>query len=120
MGSLAKNDHFGSLCSEVPISRINKQVIVDRISRISIFTTNPDGKVIEEVEVVDQNIGQLQNSSPSHATSRDFQIQVISITPRNLQPRLASVPSSVPQYSPNLSADRQLSLASPFRPSPAH
>ncbi|MBW0552908.1 hypothetical protein O181_092623 [Austropuccinia psidii MF-1] len=108
---------------KVPIFRINSQVVVKRIKRISDLETTPYGNGsddlhCEEFEFVNQTIGQIQNSSPSHPPSRKFHIQLIPSTPRNFQFKLITIPSSFPQPSPKPSTTRKPALASQISPSP--
>ncbi|MBW0501808.1 hypothetical protein O181_041523 [Austropuccinia psidii MF-1] len=90
------------------------QGVVNRLRRIAYFPTNSDG---EEAEGSGQNIGQLQNSSPSHPPPKTFQSQIIPSTPRNFQPRLATVPYSSIQPSPNPPTAGPPGLASSMRTS---
>ncbi|MBW0478803.1 hypothetical protein O181_018518 [Austropuccinia psidii MF-1] len=108
--------------SEVPIFRINSQGGVKRLRRISDSPTNPNSEgsnelVGEGVEVVPNSIGQQSSASPSKPASRRFQSQVIPSSPRNFQPVLSAIPSSIPPPSPNPSTSRP-PLASQVRPSP--
>ncbi|MBW0493780.1 hypothetical protein O181_033495 [Austropuccinia psidii MF-1] len=87
--------------SEVPIFRINSQGGVKRRSRISDLPTNPNSEgsdelVGEEVEVVPNSIGHQSSASPSKPSFRRFQSEVIPSTPRNFQPVLSAIPSSIP------------------------
>ncbi|MBW0501307.1 hypothetical protein O181_041022 [Austropuccinia psidii MF-1] len=123
-GSISTCERPFYASSEVPIPRINNQGILNRIRRIHNLPTNPDGEGsykldCEDFEAVDRKIGQPQNSSLSHPPSGTFQSQIIPSTPRNFQPRLAAVPSSINQSSPHPSTARPPTLASEMRPSPA-
>ncbi|MBW0507228.1 hypothetical protein O181_046943, partial [Austropuccinia psidii MF-1] len=60
----------------------------------------------EEVEVVNNTVGQQSRSSPSQPPAKRFQILLISYNPINLQPTLASIPTSLPHYSPSFSHTR--------------
>ncbi|MBW0557207.1 hypothetical protein O181_096922 [Austropuccinia psidii MF-1] len=71
----------------------------------------------EEVEVVPNSICHQYIASFSQTPSKRFQKQVIPSTPRNLQPILSTIPSSIPPASPNISTSRP-ALVSPVRPSP--
>ncbi|MBW0540693.1 hypothetical protein O181_080408 [Austropuccinia psidii MF-1] len=71
----------------------------------------------EEVEVVPSSIGHQCSTLPSQPSFRRFQIQVIPISPRNFQPVLSTIPSSIPPPSQNPSTSRP-ALVSPVRPSP--
>ncbi|MBW0496572.1 hypothetical protein O181_036287 [Austropuccinia psidii MF-1] len=72
----------------------------------------------EEVEVVPNSIGHKSSASPSQPGSRIFQIHLLPSNPRNFQPVLSTIPSSIPPPSPNPSTCRP-SLASPVIPSPS-
>ncbi|MBW0474697.1 hypothetical protein O181_014412 [Austropuccinia psidii MF-1] len=98
------------------------QGVVKRLRRISDSPTNPNAEGSddmdgEEAEVVHPSIGHQSRASPSQPSSKRFKSQILLSTPRNLQPVLSTIPSSVPPPSPNLSTSRP-SLASPLRPSP--
>ncbi|MBW0511607.1 hypothetical protein O181_051322 [Austropuccinia psidii MF-1] len=97
---------------------INNKCIVKSIRRVSNSPTDPDELDGEEVEVMNKNTGQTQNSSPSHPPSKTFESQVIPSTSANFQPRIFNVPSSVHQSSPHPSNFGKPGLASPMRPSP--
>ncbi|MBW0528799.1 hypothetical protein O181_068514 [Austropuccinia psidii MF-1] len=71
----------------------------------------------EEVEVVHPSIGHQSITSPSQPSSKRFQSEIIPSTPRNFQPVLSTISSSVSPPSPNPSTARPV-LASPLRPSP--
>ncbi|MBW0480178.1 hypothetical protein O181_019893 [Austropuccinia psidii MF-1] len=81
-------------------------------------TTSIDQFVGEEAKFVHHTSGQLQTSSPTQPLPRSFHNQIIPSTPRDFQPRISTVSSSVPHPSPNTSTTRPSVLASPFRPSP--
>ncbi|MBW0501493.1 hypothetical protein O181_041208 [Austropuccinia psidii MF-1] len=88
-----------------------------RIRHIADPPTNPDAEVSDkldgdEVEVSNPLVGHYSSSSP-----KEFHSHLIPITPRNFQPVLSSVPSSVPPPSPKSSNDRPI-VASPMKPSP--
>ncbi|MBW0464382.1 hypothetical protein O181_004097 [Austropuccinia psidii MF-1] len=68
---------------EFLIFRIDNKGRVNSIRRISNFPTNPYGEGSNDVEVTNQNIGQLHNSSPYHPPSGTFQSHVIPSNPRN-------------------------------------
>ncbi|MBW0510779.1 hypothetical protein O181_050494 [Austropuccinia psidii MF-1] len=108
--------------SEILISRINSQGVVKILRIISNSPTNPDAESSdeldgEEVEVVPKYIGHQSSASPSQPASRIFQSQVIPSTPRNVQPVLSTIPSTIPPPSPNPSTTRPV-FVSPVRPSP--
>ncbi|MBW0499380.1 hypothetical protein O181_039095 [Austropuccinia psidii MF-1] len=71
----------------------------------------------EEVEVVLNSSGNQSSTSPSQPPGKRFQSQIIPSTPRNFQPVLSSIPSSIPLPSPSPSTARP-SLVSTVRPSP--
>ncbi|MBW0474951.1 hypothetical protein O181_014666 [Austropuccinia psidii MF-1] len=107
--------------SEVPICRINNQGVVKRI-RILDSPTNPDAEGSaeldgEEVEVVNKLIGHLSSTFPTKPPAKKLHSKVILSIPRNFQPVLPTVPSSIPPPSPNPSTYRA-ALASQIRPSP--
>ncbi|MBW0465864.1 hypothetical protein O181_005579 [Austropuccinia psidii MF-1] len=90
--------------------------------RISYSPTYPNAEGIdeldsEEVEVIPNSIGHHSSTSPSQPASRRFQSQVIPSTPRNFQPVLSTIPSSIPPHSPNPSTASPV-LVSPVRQSP--
>ncbi|MBW0577946.1 hypothetical protein O181_117661 [Austropuccinia psidii MF-1] len=104
--------------SEVPISRINTEVIVKRIRQISNSPPDQDAEGSdeldgEEVEVIPHSSGHPSNSS----SSKRFQSQLIPSTPRNFQPTLATIPTSIPPASPHSSHTRP-SLNTAVIPSP--
>ncbi|MBW0460994.1 hypothetical protein O181_000709 [Austropuccinia psidii MF-1] len=95
----------------VTISRINRQGVLKRLRRIPNSPTNPNAEGSdeldgEEVEVVTNSIDHRSSTSPSQPASKIFQSQVIPSTPRNLQPVLSTIPSSIPPSSPNASTSR--------------
>ncbi|MBW0488213.1 hypothetical protein O181_027928 [Austropuccinia psidii MF-1] len=60
----------------------------------------------EEVEVVSNSAGHPSNTSPSQPLAKRFQSQIISSTPRNFQPTLSAIPTSIPSASPHSSHTR--------------
>ncbi|MBW0484661.1 hypothetical protein O181_024376 [Austropuccinia psidii MF-1] len=111
-----------SSSSEVPISRINSQGVVKRLRRISDSPTDPNAKGSdeldgEEVEVVPHSIGHQSRNSPSNPAFRIFKSQIIPSNPRNFQPSLSTIPSSINLPLPNPSTART-ALVSPVSPSP--
>ncbi|MBW0538055.1 hypothetical protein O181_077770 [Austropuccinia psidii MF-1] len=85
----------------VPISRINTEGVVKRIRRISDSPPDPNAKGSdqlygEEVEVVNNPVGHQSNTSPSQPPAKIFQSRLIPSTPRNFQPTLATIPTSLP------------------------
>ncbi|MBW0529062.1 hypothetical protein O181_068777 [Austropuccinia psidii MF-1] len=108
--------------SEVPISRINNGGVVKQTRRIANSPPDPDAEGSdeldgEEAEVVPHSAGHLVNSSPSHPTAKRLNSHVIHNTPRNFQPTLATIPTSIPPSSPNPSHTRP-ALNQAVRPSP--
>ncbi|MBW0532777.1 hypothetical protein O181_072492 [Austropuccinia psidii MF-1] len=90
--------------SEAPISRINNEAVVKRITRSSDYPPNPDAEGSdaldgEEVEVVPISAGHPVNSSPSHPPTKRSQSHIIHSTPRNFQPTLSPfiLPFLLPQ-----------------------
>ncbi|MBW0540438.1 hypothetical protein O181_080153, partial [Austropuccinia psidii MF-1] len=78
--------------SEVPISRINTEGIVKRIRQIANSPPDPDAAG--------------SDYSPSQPPSKRFKSQVIPSTPRNFQPTLATISTSIPPASPHSSHNR--------------
>ncbi|MBW0497429.1 hypothetical protein O181_037144 [Austropuccinia psidii MF-1] len=108
--------HDDILGSKLPM--INTEDIVKRIRQIANFPPDPDAKGSdeldgEEVEVIPHSSGHPSNSSPSQPPSKRFQNKVISSTPRNFKPTLATIPPA----SPNSSHIRP-ALNPEVRPSP--
>ncbi|MBW0587530.1 hypothetical protein O181_127245 [Austropuccinia psidii MF-1] len=108
--------------SEVPISRINIEGIVKKIRQIADSPPDPDAEGSdeldgEEVEAIPYSAGQPSNDSPSQPPSKRFQSQVIPSTPRNFQPTLATISTSIPPASPHSSHTRP-ALNQAVRPSP--
>ncbi|MBW0508932.1 hypothetical protein O181_048647 [Austropuccinia psidii MF-1] len=60
----------------------------------------------EEVEVVNNPVGHKSSTSPSQPPDKRFQSCLIPSTPRNFQPTLATIPTSLPPASPNSSHTR--------------
>ncbi|MBW0508734.1 hypothetical protein O181_048449 [Austropuccinia psidii MF-1] len=86
---------------EVPISRINNEGVVKPIRKIANSPPNPDAEGSdeldgEEVEVIPISAGHPVNSSPSHPPAKRLQSHIIHSTPRNFQPTLATIPTSIP------------------------
>ncbi|MBW0571863.1 hypothetical protein O181_111578 [Austropuccinia psidii MF-1] len=108
--------------SEVPISRINTEGIVKIIRLIANSPPDPDAEGSdeldgEEAEVIPHSAGHPSNSSPSQLPAKRFQNQVIPSTPRNFQPTLSTIPTSIPPASPHSSHIRP-ALNPAVRPSP--
>ncbi|MBW0491659.1 hypothetical protein O181_031374 [Austropuccinia psidii MF-1] len=90
--------------------------------RIANYPPNPDAEGSdeldgEEVEVVPHSAGHPVNSSPSHPPAKRLQSHIIHNTPRNFQPTIATIPTSIPPPSPNPSHTRP-ALNEAVRPSP--
>ncbi|MBW0546865.1 hypothetical protein O181_086580 [Austropuccinia psidii MF-1] len=97
--------------SEVPISRINTDSIVNRIRRIADSPPDPDAEGSnkldgEEVEVVPHSVGHPSRTSSSQPLSNRFHSHIIPSTPRTIQPTLAAIPTSLPPASPSPSHAR--------------
>ncbi|MBW0494979.1 hypothetical protein O181_034694 [Austropuccinia psidii MF-1] len=73
--------------SEVPISRINTEGIVKRIRQIANSPPDPDAEG--------------SDYSPPQPPAKRFQSKVIPSTPRNFQPTLATIPTSIPPALPH-------------------
>ncbi|MBW0509612.1 hypothetical protein O181_049327 [Austropuccinia psidii MF-1] len=71
----------------------------------------------EEVDMVPHSACHPVNSSPSHPPAKKLQSHIIHNTPRNFQPTLATIPTSIPPASPNPSHTRP-ALDQALRPSP--
>ncbi|MBW0473508.1 hypothetical protein O181_013223 [Austropuccinia psidii MF-1] len=104
-------------CSEFPISRINRQVIIKSIRAISDFTNDVAADKIGEfhgegVEMVNHSIGQLLNSSRTQPPMKKFQSKLIQSTPQSFNPRFCAITTSGSGPSPILSTSKQ-----PIRPS---
>ncbi|MBW0484640.1 hypothetical protein O181_024355 [Austropuccinia psidii MF-1] len=84
----------------VPISRINTEVVVKQIRRIA---DSPPSWYGEEAKVVNNPVGHQSSTSPSHPLAKRFQSLLIPSTPRNCQPTLATIPTSLPPASPSSS-----------------
>ncbi|MBW0528777.1 hypothetical protein O181_068492 [Austropuccinia psidii MF-1] len=96
--------------SEVLISRINTEG-VKRRRRITDSQPDPDAEGSdeldgEEVEVVNNPVGQKYSIYPSQPPSKRLQSRRIPSTPRNLQPTLTAIPTSLPHSSPSSSHTR--------------
>ncbi|MBW0553688.1 hypothetical protein O181_093403 [Austropuccinia psidii MF-1] len=100
--------------SEVPDSRINAEGMVKQIIQIANSPPDPDAEGsdeldVEEFELVPNSAGHPFNTSPV----KRFQSHIISSTPRNFQPTLATIPPE----SSNTSHTRP-ALNPEVRPSP--
>ncbi|MBW0464849.1 hypothetical protein O181_004564 [Austropuccinia psidii MF-1] len=94
-------DGTSGYSDSVPISRINTEGVVKRIRRISDSPPDPNAKGSyqldgEEVEVVDNPVGHQSSTSPSQPPAKIFQSRLIPSTPRNFQPTLTTIPTSLP------------------------
>ncbi|MBW0579032.1 hypothetical protein O181_118747 [Austropuccinia psidii MF-1] len=108
--------------SEVPISRINTEGIVNQIRQISDSPPDSDAEGSdeldgEEVEVVLNSAGHPSNTSSSQPPAKRFQTQIIPSTHRGFQPTLATIPTSIPPASPHSSHTRP-AFNPAVRPSP--
>ncbi|MBW0503867.1 hypothetical protein O181_043582 [Austropuccinia psidii MF-1] len=90
--------------SEVPISRINTEGIVKRIRHIANSPPDPDSEGSDELDGEEGEI---------------FQSKLIPSTPRNFQPTLPTIPTSIPPSSPHSSHTRP-ALNPEVRPSPSN
>ncbi|MBW0466063.1 hypothetical protein O181_005778 [Austropuccinia psidii MF-1] len=104
--------------SDVPISRINTEGVVKRIRQIANSPTNPDaeGNVElygEDVKVVLNSSGHQSSTSPPQPSAKRFQIQEVPSAPRNFQPVLSTIPSTIPPPSTS-----RPEIVSTMRPSP--
>ncbi|MBW0462887.1 hypothetical protein O181_002602 [Austropuccinia psidii MF-1] len=94
--------------SAVPISRINTEGVVKRIRKIANSPPDPDAEGSDEwdgdeVEVVNNPFCHQSSTSPSQPPAKRFQSCLIPSTPRNFQPTLAIIPTSLPPASPSSS-----------------
>ncbi|MBW0478706.1 hypothetical protein O181_018421 [Austropuccinia psidii MF-1] len=110
--------------SEVPISRINTEGVVKQIRQISNSLPDPDAEVSdeldgEELEVIHNSVGHQSATSPSHPPSKRFKSYIMPSTPRNFQPTLATIATSLPLASPSSSTTRPAFIPE-VRPSPIH
>ncbi|MBW0559035.1 hypothetical protein O181_098750 [Austropuccinia psidii MF-1] len=110
--------------SGVPISRINTEGVVKRIRRIADSPPDPDAEGSDELDgaefvVVPHLVVHQYSSSSSQPLANRFQSHVIPSTPRNFQPSLATVPTSLPPTSP-ISSHSRLSLTQAVRHPPSN
>ncbi|MBW0486991.1 hypothetical protein O181_026706 [Austropuccinia psidii MF-1] len=103
--------------SEVPVSMINTKGVVKIITQIADSPPNPDAEGSgeldgEEVEVVLTSTGPHSSTSPSQPAAKRFKSQLVPSTPKNLQPVLSTIPSTIPPHFPSPS------LVLKLRPSP--
>ncbi|MBW0544684.1 hypothetical protein O181_084399 [Austropuccinia psidii MF-1] len=108
--------------SEVPISGINTEGIVKRIRQIANSPHNLDAEGsdeldVQESEVIPHSADHPSNSSPSQPPAKRFQSEVSPSTPRDFQPTIATIPTSIPPASPHSSHTRP-ALNPEVRPSP--
>ncbi|MBW0477781.1 hypothetical protein O181_017496 [Austropuccinia psidii MF-1] len=108
--------------SEVPISRINTEGEVKRIRRIADPPADPDAEGSDELDgedfvVVHHSVGHPSSTSSSQPLANRFQSHVIPRTSRTFQPVHASIPTTLPPYSPSPSHSRP-ALNQAVRPSP--
>ncbi|MBW0584734.1 hypothetical protein O181_124449 [Austropuccinia psidii MF-1] len=106
-----KDRPFGK---EFPVS---EALTLDGTSGYSTYAEGSDELDGEEVEVIPHSAGHPSNSSPSQPPAKRFQSQVIPSTPKNFQPTLATIPTSIPPSSPHSSHTRP-ALNPAVRPSP--
>ncbi|MBW0490205.1 hypothetical protein O181_029920 [Austropuccinia psidii MF-1] len=104
----------GPLGKEFPVS---EAPIIDGTSGYSAYAEGGDELDGEEVEVIPHSDGHASNSSPSQPPAKRFQSQVIPSIPRNFQPTLATIPTSIPPASPHSSHTRP-AFNPAVRPSP--
>ncbi|MBW0537153.1 hypothetical protein O181_076868 [Austropuccinia psidii MF-1] len=90
--------------STVPISRINTEGLVKRIRIIANSPPDPD----------DEGSDELDSEEPP---AKRFQSRLFPSTPRNFQPTLAAIPTSLPHSSPSSSHTRP-AINPAVRPSP--
>ncbi|MBW0496030.1 hypothetical protein O181_035745 [Austropuccinia psidii MF-1] len=86
--------------AEVPNPRINTEGVVKRIRRSANSPPYPDAEGSdelngEEVEVVNNLVGHQSSTSPSQHPYKRLQSCLIKSTPRNFQPTLATIPTSL-------------------------
>ncbi|MBW0567273.1 hypothetical protein O181_106988 [Austropuccinia psidii MF-1] len=68
----------------------------------------PISRINTQVEVVNNPVGHQSSTSPSQPPAKRFQSFLIPNTPRNLQPTLATIPTSLPPASPSFSHTRPI------------
>ncbi|MBW0551930.1 hypothetical protein O181_091645 [Austropuccinia psidii MF-1] len=106
-----KDGPFGK---ELPVS---EEPTPDGTSVYSHYAEGSDELDDEEVIVVPHSVGHQSSTSSSQPLANSFQSQFISSTPRNFQPALASIPTSLPPASPSPYHARP-ALNQAVRPSP--
>ncbi|MBW0475561.1 hypothetical protein O181_015276 [Austropuccinia psidii MF-1] len=106
--------------SAPPPSALHGSGILSQFSPSSMASSDAEGSDEldgENVEAIPYSAGHPSNSSPYQPPAKRFQSQVIPSTPRNLQPTLATIPTSIPPASPHSSHTRP-ALNPEVRPSP--
>ncbi|MBW0558935.1 hypothetical protein O181_098650 [Austropuccinia psidii MF-1] len=72
-----------------------------------------------DFEVVNNPVGHKYRTSPSQPPSKRFESRLIPSTPKNFQPTLATIPTSLPPASPSSSHTRPAIIPSPIQQSRA-
>ncbi|MBW0503664.1 hypothetical protein O181_043379 [Austropuccinia psidii MF-1] len=108
--------------SAVPIFRINNAGLVKQIRRITdsppdLDAEGSDKLDVEDVEVVNNPVGHQSSTSPSQPPEKRFQSCLIPSDPRNFQPALATIPTSLPPASPS-SSHSSPAMIPEVKPSP--
>ncbi|MBW0569977.1 hypothetical protein O181_109692 [Austropuccinia psidii MF-1] len=106
-----KDAPFGK---EFPVSEVPT---LDSTSGYSAYAEGSYELDGEEAEVIPHSAGHPSNSSPSKPPAKRFQSPVIPSTPRDFQPTLATIPTSIPSASPH-SYHTRPALNTAVRPSP--
>ncbi|MBW0588701.1 hypothetical protein O181_128416, partial [Austropuccinia psidii MF-1] len=115
-------DTTSGYSGSVPISRINTEGVVKGIRGIANSPPDPDAEGSdelggEEAEVVNNLVGHQSSTYPSQPPAKRFQSRLIPSNPRNFQPTLTAIPTSLPHYSPSSSHIRP-AINPAVRPSP--
>ncbi|MBW0502062.1 hypothetical protein O181_041777 [Austropuccinia psidii MF-1] len=108
--------------SSVLISRINTEGVVKRIRQISDSPPDLDAEGSdelegEEVEVVNNMVGHQSSTSLSQPPAKRFQSRLIPSTPKDFQPTISTIPTSLPPASP-ISSHTRPAMIPAVRPSP--
>ncbi|MBW0504860.1 hypothetical protein O181_044575 [Austropuccinia psidii MF-1] len=108
--------------SAVPISRLDTEGVVKQIRKIANSLPDPDAEGSdeldgEEVEVVNNPVGHQSSTSPSQPPAKRFKSHLIPSNPRNFQPALATIPTSLSPASQS-SYHTRLAIIPEVRPSP--
>ncbi|MBW0497106.1 hypothetical protein O181_036821 [Austropuccinia psidii MF-1] len=108
--------------SAVPISRINTEGVVKWRRQIANSACDLDAEGSdeldgEEVEVVKDHFGHQYSASTYHTPSKRFPSRFIHSIPRNFQPTLATIPTSLLPALPSSSHTRPVIIPA-VRPSP--